>query len=98
MVNNINVNAAFNEAVSSALPIRPAAPAKSAAPESPKESVGDAAGYRFRLKVDDQTKEVVAVITDPVTNAVVREIPAKEMHAASDVIRGLVGPLVDQEG
>jgi uncharacterized FlaG/YvyC family protein len=46
--------------------------------------------------VNDQTKEVVAVITDPVTNAVIREIPAEEMRTASNVIRNLIGPLVDR--
>ena len=96
MVNNINGNIVAVEEASSARSPRPAAPAKSAAPELSTESVGGSSGYEFRLQVNDQTKEVVAVILDPVTKAVVREIPAKEMHAASDVIRSLVGPLVDQ--
>lgn len=97
MVNNINNNAAFIEAASSARPVRSAAPGKSAAPEPAQAPVGDSSGYGFRLQVNDQTKEVVAVITDPVTNAVIREIPAEEMRTASNVIRNLIGPLVDRK-
>ena len=97
MVNNITNNAVPIDAASSARPVRPAAPAKSAAPESSQAPAGGSPGYGFRLKVDEQTKEVVVVITDPVTNAVVREIPAEEMHTAADVIRNMIGPLVDRK-
>lgn len=97
MVNSINVNAALVEEALSARSSRPAAPAKSAAPEPPKESAGNSTGDGFRLQVDDRTKEVIAVITDPVTKAVIREIPAEEMRTASNVIRNLIGSLVNRK-
>lgn len=52
--------------------------------------------YGFRLRVDQETKEVTVVIVDPTTRAVIREIPSEEMHIASDVIRNLLGPLIDK--
>jgi FlaG protein len=52
--------------------------------------------YGFQLRVDQETKEVTALIIDPETKAVIREIPAKEMKIASEVIRNLVGPLIDK--
>jgi hypothetical protein len=52
--------------------------------------------YGFRLRVDQETKEVTVVIVDPTTKAVIREIPSEEMHIASDVIRNLLGPLIDK--
>ncbi|NOS81335.1 MAG: flagellar protein FlaG [Nitrospira sp.] len=52
--------------------------------------------YGFQLRVDQETREVTAVIVDQVTHAIIREIPAKEMKIASDVIRNLVGPLIDK--
>lgn len=55
-----------------------------------------APAYGFQLRVDQQTREVTALIIDPDTKAVIKEIPAKEMKIASDVIRNLVGPLIDK--
>jgi uncharacterized FlaG/YvyC family protein len=52
--------------------------------------------YDFQFRVNTETQEITAVIVDPNTRAVIREIPAKEMHAAADVIRRLIGPLVDK--
>jgi C4-type Zn-finger protein len=52
--------------------------------------------YGFRLRVDQETKEVTVVIVDPTTKSVIREIPSEEMRIASDVIRNLLGPLVDK--
>jgi FlaG protein len=71
-------------------------PAKPATPEPAKPAVDVEPTYGFRLRVDEQTKEVVAVIVDPVTQAPIREIPAKEMRVAADIIRNLLGPLVDK--
>lgn len=63
----------------------PAAPAVVAPP-----------AYGFQLRVDQQTREVTAVIVDPTTRAVIREIPPEEMRIASEVIRNLIGPLIDK--
>lgn len=52
--------------------------------------------YGFQLRVDQVTKEVTVLIVDPTTRSVIREIPAEEMHIASDVIRNLLGPLIDK--
>ena len=59
-------------------------------------SVAAQPAYGFQLRVDQETKEVTAVIVDQETRAVIREIPAKEMNIASDVIRNLIGPLIDK--
>lgn len=59
-------------------------------------SVATQPAYGFQLRVDQETKEVTAVIVDQETRAVIREIPAKEMKIASDVIRNLIGPLIDK--
>lgn len=52
--------------------------------------------YDFQFRVNTETHEITALVVDPNTRAVIREIPAKEMHAAADVIRSLLGPLVDK--
>ena len=52
--------------------------------------------YGFQLRVDQVTKEVTVLIVDPTTRSVIREIPAEEMHIASDIIRNLLGPLIDK--
>ncbi len=52
--------------------------------------------YDFQFRVNRETDEITAVIVDPETRVVIREIPAKEMRAASDVIRNLIGPLIDK--
>jgi uncharacterized FlaG/YvyC family protein len=52
--------------------------------------------HGFQLRVDQQTREVTVLIVDQETRAVIGEIPAKEMRAASDVIRALIGPLIDK--
>ncbi len=54
------------------------------------------ATYDFQFRVNTKTQEITAFIVDPETRAVIREIPAKEMHAASDVIRSLLGPRIDR--
>ena len=63
---------------------------------SEKAAVSAIPTYDFQFRVDTKTHEITAVIVDPETRTVIREIPAKEMHAASDVIRNLLGPLVDK--
>lgn len=52
--------------------------------------------YDFQFRVNRETDEITAVIVDPETRAVIREIPAEEMHAASDVIRSLIGPRLNK--
>ena len=52
--------------------------------------------YDFQFRVNTETQEITAFVVDPQTRAVIREIPAKEMRAASDVIRNLIGPRVDK--
>jgi hypothetical protein len=54
------------------------------------------ATYDFQFRVNTETDEITAMIVDPQTRAVIREIPAKEMQAASDVIRRLIGPRIDR--
>jgi uncharacterized FlaG/YvyC family protein len=65
------------------------------APVSEKASVAAMPTYDFQFRVNTETHEITAVLVDPETRAVIREIPAKEMHAASDVIRNLIGPRID---
>jgi uncharacterized FlaG/YvyC family protein len=50
----------------------------------------------LRLKVDQDTHEVIAEVIDQETNKVIREIPAEEMRRAGEVIRALLGQLVDK--
>mgnify|MGYP003471638851 FL=1 len=52
--------------------------------------------YGFQLRVDQGTNEVTVLIVDPTTKSVIREIPSEEMHIASDIIRNLLGPLIDK--
>ncbi|MDH4187951.1 MAG: flagellar protein FlaG [Nitrospira sp.] len=52
--------------------------------------------YDFQFRVDEETQKITALIVDPETRTVIREIPSEEMRAASDVIRRLIGPLVDK--
>lgn len=65
------------------------------APVSAKAAVAASPRYDFQFRVNTETNEITAFIVDPETRAVIREIPAKEMHAASDVIRSLIGPRID---
>lgn len=99
MANNIESAAV---PVSASLPVRhtrPADPAKSAAQAPPQEAtapVVQTPNYDYRLRVDKQTHEVVLVVLDLRTREPIREIPAQEMHTASNVIRDLIGPVVDK--
>lgn len=61
-----------------------------------KPAMASKPSYDLQLRVDRETSEVTAVLVNPETSEVVREIPAKEMHAASDVIRSLLGPLINK--
>jgi len=63
---------------------------------SPPAAVAASPTYDFQFRVNTETQEITAVIVDPETRAVIREIPSKEMHAASDVIRSLIGPRIDR--
>jgi uncharacterized FlaG/YvyC family protein len=56
------------------------------------ESLGPA----ITLRIDESTHEVIAVVKDRETNKVIREIPPEEMRTASEVIRALIGRLVDK--
>lgn len=67
---------------------------KPGAPER-RAAAPDVPTYGFALRIDEQTREVIAVITDPKTRAVIREIPPEEMRTASNVIRRLIGRLAD---
>ncbi len=49
----------------------------------------------FRLRVDQETHRVTALILDPETQDVIREVPPEEMRAASNVIRNLLDSVVD---
>lgn len=70
------------------------APKPPADPEG-RSPASDIRTYGFALRIDEQTREVIAVITDPKTRAVIREIPPEEMRTASNVIRRLIGRLAD---
>jgi hypothetical protein len=65
-------------------------------PVSEKAAVTTMPTYDFQFRVNTETHEITAVLVNPETRAVIREIPAEEMHAASDVIRSLIGPLIDK--
>jgi hypothetical protein len=65
-------------------------------PVPEKTAVAAMPTYDFQFRVNTETHEITAVLVNPETRAVIREIPAKEMHAASDVIRRLIGPLIDK--
>jgi uncharacterized FlaG/YvyC family protein len=65
-------------------------------PVTKQAPVVASATYDFQFRVNTKTQEITAFIVDPETRAVIREIPAKEMRAASDVIRSLLGPRVDK--
>jgi len=64
-------------------------------PLSEKAVVATSPTYDFQFRVNTETQEITAFVVDPETRAVIREIPAKEMHAASDVIRSLIGSRMD---
>ncbi|HZS12476.1 MAG TPA: flagellar protein FlaG [Nitrospirales bacterium] len=98
MIDNIDAVAGLPPAPAGT-PARQEAPSKPAkTTESSHEPVVSAAppSYGFALRVDPKTHEVIAVITDPVTHAAIREIPPEEMQTASNVIRNLIGPLIDK--
>lgn len=87
--------------IPAALLVRPIDRAGAAAESKPAPAVEKAAvvtmpTYDFQFRVNTETHEITALVVDPNTRAVIREIPAKEMHAASDVIRRLIGPLIDK--
>jgi len=71
-------------------------PEAKAPPVAKQAQVVASAAYDFQFRVNAETQEITAFVVDPQTRAVIREIPAKEMHAASDVIRSLIGPRVDR--
>lgn len=72
-----------------------AEPERPARPQAASES-SSGANYAVRLRVDEQTGQVIAVVTDRNTGAVIHEIPPEEMRVAAQVIRNLLGPLVDR--
>ena len=65
-------------------------------PASVKATVAAAPTYDIQVRVDKKTSEATVILINPETGTVIREIPGKEMHAASDVIRSLIGPLIDK--
>jgi uncharacterized FlaG/YvyC family protein len=54
--------------------------------------------HGLRLTVNPDTHEVVATMVDRKTNEVIREIPSEEMQRAAEVMRAIIGQLVDQVG
>lgn len=91
-----------NASIPAALPVRPVErPAAGEAepktdPVLAKAVVAEVRTYDFQFRVNTETDEITAVIVDPETKAVIREVPSKEMHAASDVIRSLIGPRLNK--
>lgn len=73
---------------------RKSAPAESG--PKPAAPAADVPSYGFGLRVDEGTREVIAVVVDRDTGKVVREIPSEDMRTASKVIRNLIGPLLDK--
>lgn len=67
-------------------------------PGPEKAIVAAAPTYDIRVRVDKKTSEATVILLNPETKAVIREIPGKEMQAASEVIRNLIGPLIDKTG
>ena len=83
-------------AVQSKPRVKPPEAATSKEQATSASSVATQPAYGFQLRVDQETKEVTVLILDQETRAVIREIPAKEMKIASEVIRNLIGPLIDK--
>lgn len=54
--------------------------------------------HGLRLTVTSDTHEVVATLVDRKTNKVIREIPSEEMQRAAEVIRAIIGQIVDRVG
>ena len=72
-------------------------PAESAGPQQQLAAGREAANYDISLQVDHVTHELTAVVKDRTTQEVIQEIPAAEMRTASNVIRNLIGPLLDKK-
>ena len=96
MVTKVDAEVLSTPAVQSGQRVKPLESGASSdqAPVAPVVSAPPA--YGFQLRVDQKTREVTAVIVDPTTRAVIRVIPPEEMRIASDVIRNLIGPLIDK--
>ena len=50
----------------------------------------------IRLTVKSDTHEVIASLVDTQTNEVIREVPPEEMRRAAEVIRAIIGHLIDK--
>jgi hypothetical protein len=67
--------------------------AKGQIPQAPPPNIND---HELRLTINSETHEVIAQVIDPQTNQVIREIPPEDMRKASEVIRSLLGKVVDK--
>jgi|CXWL01.1.fsa_nt_gi uncharacterized FlaG/YvyC family protein len=89
-----------NTSIPAALPARPVERPVAGEAEPKTDPVQEKAAavrtYDFQFRVNPETDEITAVIVDPETRAVIREVPSKEMRAASDVIRSLIGPRLNK--
>jgi len=60
------------------------------------EVLPQVADGELRLTVKTDTHEVLAALVDTQTNEVIREIPAEEMRRAAEVMRAIIGHLIDK--
>jgi hypothetical protein len=72
------------------------APSGAVAPQPAQATPVEFPQQDLRLRVDEETHEVIAMIVDPKTDAVIREIPSPDMKEAARVIRSILGRLVDK--
>ena len=96
MITPITGDAVLNVASATKPDAGPTRPAAKPSSQGSAEGPSDVPNYGFGLRVDEATREVIAVVVDRETGKVIREIPSEDMRTASKVIRNLIGPLIDR--
>jgi uncharacterized FlaG/YvyC family protein len=52
--------------------------------------------HEIRLTVNSDTHEVIATLIDLETNEVIREIPSEDMRRGAEVMRAIIGQIIDK--